>query len=212
MKLLLSFLSLIYLFTSPVFAGSDSSIYTKDIKFKDGLYLNFFDFKTNKPIPTSKIITNYNKNTLDFFKQELTKTEIKYLDSGNTEQTIKTNKLWGYCSDNNIYINYGKEFSKIMVIGSICHFTAIMEVRLGGTGYYQNAPVNVNSSYQYEQFIIDFKPGKLLAFNVENMEALLKPDDALYVEYMALKKKKKRDLMFFYLRKFNEKHPIYFPS
>jgi hypothetical protein len=34
----------------------------------------------------------------------------------------------------------------------------------------------------------------------------------LYNEFIALKKKQKRDSIFLYLRKYNEKHPIYFPE
>ena len=210
MKRLFSLISFICLFQGVVWGISDSVMYTKDLQLKDGLYVSFTDLRSNNPILKSNIITNYNKTALDFFKQELSKTEIKYLDSSKTERTIKTSKLWGYCSENNIYINYGREFSKVMVVGSICHFTAIMEVRLGGTGYYQNAPATINSGYEYEQFVFDFNSGQILAFEVANMEALLKPDDVLYNEYMLLKKKKKRELMFFYLRKYNEKHPIYF--
>ena len=211
MKRLFSLISFICLFQGVIWGVSDSVMYTKDLKLNDGLYVSFNDLRSNNPILKSNIITNYNKSALDFFKQELSKTEIHYMDSTKTERTLKTSKFWGYCSNNNIYINYGREFSKIMVVGSICHFTASMEVQLGGSGYYQNAPVTMNSSYEYEQFVFSIYSGKILAFTVPNMQVLFKSDDQLFLEYMALKKKKKRELMFFYLRKFNEKHPAYFP-
>jgi hypothetical protein len=43
------------------------------------------------------------------------------------------------------------------------------------------------------------------------MEYILQRDPALFAEYSALKKKQKRDQMFIYLRKYNDKHPLLFP-
>ena len=53
--------------------------------------------------------------------------------------------------------------------------------------------------------------GKILEFNVENTELLLMKDNQLYEEYVQLSHKKKKDLMFVYIRKFNEKNPLYIP-
>jgi hypothetical protein len=36
-------------------------------------------------------------------------------------------------------------------------------------------------------------------------------DPELYDEFNALRKKKKNQMKFLYLRKFNEKHPLYIP-
>jgi hypothetical protein len=36
-------------------------------------------------------------------------------------------------------------------------------------------------------------------------------DNKLYEEYIQLPRKKKRDLMFVYIRKFNEDNPLYIP-
>jgi hypothetical protein len=37
-------------------------------------------------------------------------------------------------------------------------------------------------------------------------------DAKLYEEYMQLPRKKKKDLMFVYIRKFNEDNPLYIPA
>jgi hypothetical protein len=36
-------------------------------------------------------------------------------------------------------------------------------------------------------------------------------DEELYEEYMKLPRKKKRDLMFVYIRKYNERNPLFIP-
>src|SRR5687767_11858453 len=55
---------------------SDSIPYSKDFKFTPGIYLSFQDFKNNGPIPVSRIVSNYDKNSLDFFKKELQKAQV----------------------------------------------------------------------------------------------------------------------------------------
>lgn len=64
---------------------------------------------------------------------------------------------------------------------------------------------------EMRQYIIDFESGKMLEFDIENTELLLMKDNKLYEEYVQLPRKKKKDLMFVYLRKFNENNPLYLP-
>ena len=72
--------------------------------------------------------------------------------------------------------------------------------------------VNQNMSRtELKQYLIDFESGKVLEFDVENTELLLMKDNQLYEEYVQLSRKKKKELMFVYIRKFNEKNPLYLP-
>ena len=64
---------------------------------------------------------------------------------------------------------------------------------------------------ELKQYLIDFESGKVLEFDIENTELLLMKDDALYEEYVQLSRKKKKELMFVYIRKFNDKNPLYIP-
>ena len=64
---------------------------------------------------------------------------------------------------------------------------------------------------ELKQYVIDFESGKVLEFDVDNTELLLMKDSQLYDEYVQLSGKKKKDLMFVYIRKFNEKNPLYLP-
>jgi hypothetical protein len=61
------------------------------------------------------------------------------------------------------------------------------------------------------QFIMDFDSGKIYDYNEESMEVLLMRDPELHDEYMGLSKKKKQQLKFFYIRKFNERNPLMLP-
>lgn len=201
---------------SPSFAQQKSIQYDKDFEFKNGIYISFLDFKNNNPIIASKIISDYNKNSREFFDKILSKNTFTYMDSSGKEQTEKTDDIWGYCANGNIYISHGTDYNRVTIIGSICHFVATVPMKVGmGDPFNYNDPFyNPQQQYTYisEQFILDYESGKVLQFNVDNMQALLSRDEALYKEFTALKKKQKRDSIFLYLRKYNEKHPVYFPE
>ena len=61
------------------------------------------------------------------------------------------------------------------------------------------------------QYLLDFKTGKILDYDVASVELLLMRDPELYDEYISLKNKKKKQLKFLYIRRFNERNPLYFP-
>jgi len=64
---------------------------------------------------------------------------------------------------------------------------------------------------ELKQYLIDFESGKILEYDIDNAELLLMKDSELYEEYMQLSHKKKKELMFVYIRKYNEKNPLYIP-
>ncbi|MDP4222983.1 MAG: hypothetical protein Q8868_06685 [Bacteroidota bacterium] len=72
--------------------------------------------------------------------------------------------------------------------------------------YRQNAGRN-----ELKQYLIDFESGKVMEYDVENTELLLMKDSQLYEEFVQLSHKKKKELMFVYIRKFDERNPLYIP-
>lgn len=75
-----------------------------------------------------------------------------------------------------------------------------------------NSPYDRNMTRnELKQYLIDFESGKILEYDVSNAELLLMKDSELYEEYVILSRKKKKELMFVYIRKFNEKNPLYVP-
>lgn len=200
-------------FVSPVEGQVE---YSKFFEFKEGIYLNFQQFRNNNPIPKSKIISENNKNDLSFLEDITSKKNIAYRDSSGKEQKIETSQLWGYSKNNVIHISFEGNFYRIGVIGSLCHFVASITTYVStpdpfysmrGYPYMMNSNMPVK---ELRQFVLDTQTNTILDFNTENMEVLLRKDETLYNEFMALKRKKKRESLFIYLRKYNEKHPLYF--
>jgi len=62
-----------------------------------------------------------------------------------------------------------------------------------------------------KQYLLDFDTGKIMEYDNNSVEVLLMKDPELYDEYMALGKRKKKQLKFYYIRKFNERNPLYLP-
>lgn len=78
--------------------------------------------------------------------------------------------------------------------------------------YYSPYGRNNMSRNEIRQYIIDFENGKILDFDLENTKLLLMKDAQLYEEFVKLSRKQKKELMFVYIRKFNEKNPLYIPA
>ncbi len=71
--------------------------------------------------------------------------------------------------------------------------------------------VTLLSKNEIKQYLIDFENGKILEFDQKNTEILLMKDSELYEEYVRLPRKDRKDLMFVFIRRFNEKNPLYIP-
>lgn len=78
---------------------------------------------------------------------------------------------------------------------------------------YGGYPYRSNSSRtDLEMFMIDFETGKSYEYNLENLEALLMKDPELYEEFVSMRNKNQKKMMFVYLRKFNERNPVLLPA
>jgi hypothetical protein len=212
--------------------------YTPDFRFTDGIYLNFDQVRLNKPIPKAKLLTSVDYNDREFFKKIMEIENIYYYDNMGIRQEIAKNTIWGYARNGILYIQIQENFNRITFVGSICHFVADIttyDSRYNSSpyGYYDPyySPYgysNYYSPYTYyspyspyrqsnvgrnelKQYLIDFESGKVIEFDVDNTELLLMKDNQLYDEYIQLSRKKKKEQMFVYIRKFNEKNPLYIP-
>ncbi len=197
--------------------AQDSVAYAKDFRLYEGLYLSYQDFRYNWPIPKEKINTKINKDQLDFYSKLLEEQEmIDYIERDGAEAKVKTEKVWGYCQNNIIYINQDNNFFRIPVFGAISNFIGTVEVVGYSPGYdpFMNAPMNSTPAKTREirQYLFDFYSGEIVQFSIEKLEEYLKRDEAIYKEFNALNKKKKKEFATKYIRMYNEKHVVYFPK
>jgi hypothetical protein len=212
--------------------------FTPDYKFKDGIYLSFEQVKTNSPISKAKLLTSADYNDREFFNKVFESGKIYFYDDLGVRQEIAKSNIWGFARNGVLYVLIQDEFNRITFVGNICHFVADIttyDTRYNNYspygGYYDPyySPYGYGSYYPYgsyyspyrqqsmarnelKQYIFEFETGKILEFTTENVELLLMKDPTVYDEYVQLPRKKKKELMFVYIRKFNEKNPLYLPA
>ena len=196
--------------------------YTPDYKFQEGVFLNFEQVKGNRPISKSRILTTVDFNDEQFFDALFSKPTISFYDDFGMKQEVKIKSVWGYSKNGSLYIRMNETFNRISYIGNISHFIANITVYQQGyddpyyyNQYYYYRSINTPRNYattEMHQFIMDFDSGKIYDYNDESMEILLMRDPELHDEYMGLSRKKKQQLKFLYIRKFNERNPLMLPS
>ncbi|HKK61021.1 MAG TPA: hypothetical protein VJ951_00590 [Bacteroidales bacterium] len=219
------FLIAMLLFSLPLYSqeGENMVKYTPEFEFQDGIYPNFSSVKRNDPIPKTRLVTEADLFSREFYKDVTKEKSIVFYDDNGVMQELKTANIWGYGRNGVLFINLGGRFHRISFMGSIGHFVATLTTYNSGyydpyyyprnnvNRYYRN-PSSSYSSTEVRQYLIDFETGKLHEFDVNSVEILLMNDPELHDEYMSLRRRKKRQYKFVYIRKFNERNPLYFPE
>lgn len=194
--------------SSNILISQSDSIFER----REGLYLDYIQFRENKPIIKQNIVSNIDTNQLDFFTKIVSQKEIE-INTPNGKEIIKPKDLWGYYQNNILYIYYDNAFYKVPVLGAISYFIGTQEVTYyTGAGFGVGYPYGMGSvpvrTREMRDFLLDYYTGKIYPFSIEVLEDLLKQDEELYKEFSQLSRKQKKKKYSYYIRKFNEKHPI----
>jgi hypothetical protein len=201
--------------------------YSPDYKFNDGLFPNFESVKEDHPIPPARIVTDEDMFDRAFYDKITQLKEIVIYDENGVKKVLQTENIWGYSRNGILYINVGGAFHRISFMGSICHFVAT--VTTYNPNYYDPYYYNpyYSRSYYYnrysmpqssvgttdlKQYLLDFETGDVLEYDTESVGVLLMKDPELADEYQALRNRKKKQMKFVFIRRYNEKHPLYLPA
>ena len=201
--------------------------YSPDFEFRDGLFTNFESVKENDPIPAARIVTDEDMFDRAFYDKVTGHKEITIYDEHGVKKVIQTEDIWGYSRNGILYINVGVSFHRISFMGSISHFVATVTTYhpshydpyyynpYYSNSYYYNRysmPQSNVASSDLRQYLLDFESGDVLEYDVESVEVLLMKDPELADEYHALRNRQQKQMKFVFIRRFNEKYPLYFPS
>lgn len=201
--------------------------FSPDFEFRDGIFTNFESVKQNDPIPAARIVTDEDLFDRAFYDKIMAHKEITIYDEHGVKKVLLTENIWGYSRNGILYINVGSAFHRISYMGSISHFVATVTTYnpnyydpyyynpYYSNSYYYNRysmPQSNVASTDLRQYLLDFESGDILEYDVESVEVLLMRDPELADEYHALRKRKQKQMKFVYIRRFNEKHPLYFPA
>ncbi|HXK82608.1 MAG TPA: hypothetical protein PLO05_10660 [Bacteroidales bacterium] len=203
-------------------AQTDTSMlieYSYGYKFKDGLYINFAQFLENNPTRFNFITIDTDQTSQDIIENLEQSKTINFFNEFGIETSININEIWGCCVNGKPHVMWKNEFRLIPYIGSISHFVANITVYYESMHdpfydpyyYYSSVPSRQHSN-ELVQMIIDMKTGKILEFNTDNISKVLARDSSLFKEFSELSKRKKRKLLFSFIRRYNENHPLYLPK
>lgn len=200
--------------------------FSRDFKFKDGLYLNIDAVRFNNPIPLGRIVTDLENYNRDFFNDMIIMEEIVLYDESGVRASIRTRDIWGYALNGRLYIMLGGKFQRIILEGSISHFIASATTR-EGIPYAKDKEksytttqdlhrLRVPGYYSYvsaegKVSLFDFESNTLTGYNPESLGKLLERDSVLFTEYASLRTRKKKQRMVEFIHRYNQKHPLYFP-
>lgn len=191
-------------------AQNDSSVYQIGMPMPDGVYLTYWDFRHNNAILKENIEFGKNKDQLDYVGKALEQEKLNYKFNGNA-LSVNSKEVWGYVQNGTFYVNYQNKFYRIPVFGSICFLIAMVEVKQSGFydprfGGYSGGMITT----EQREFIMNFYEGKLNELKQDEVELLLSRDKVLFVEYGKLSKRKQKEQLYRFIRKYNENNPVYF--
>jgi hypothetical protein len=210
-----------------LFGQSDSIAFgTLGFQLREGIYLDINDLKQNKTISREQIADKNSQQALDYFSQILNNLDTLVIKTkSNRLEKLAVDSIWGFCQNNQIYIQFNRRFFKVPLFGNASTYLIFVQQTTPrafnpwlSDPYFNNSYSgfgmnNVNTSTVVSiQMLLDFKTGVIEEFSLESLESILKRDETLYKEFSKLKKKNKKKKAIYYLRKYNMLHPIYFPK
>lgn len=194
-------------------AQTDSVMITELNELKEGIFLTHQDFRKNNSISKEQIITKLDKERLDFYNKLALNDRIEYSIGSNTF-TVNVINVWGFKQNKTLFVNYNGAFYRVPVFGAICYFAGVVEV----TGYYTGVydPMfgaggsRTVKTKELNEFIMDYYNGKVIGFNLSDLDNLLSRDAEVYKHFKNLSKRKRRKQATRFIRMYNEKHPVYY--
>ena len=178
---------------------------------KEGVYLNYYDFRNQNPVLKEEIESALDKNQVNFIGKILKENKFTYNKGG--EKIISESKnVWGFYQNNSLHVNFADEFNRVSMFGSISYLIATIEVTSPGmyTPGYGGMMGGSITTKEVRSFFMNFYDGKIIPFSQGEAEELISRDKELYKEFKTLKARQRKDQISRYIRKYNEINPVYF--
>jgi hypothetical protein len=192
------------------FSQTDSVEYVSGTPIEDGIYMSYTDFRYNRSISKSLINSKQDKEQLEFIAKILDNEKFSITQDG-AEVVYNSKEVWGYFQNNTFYVNYKGDFYRVPVFGSISFLVAYVTVV--SPAFYDprfalTSPAT--TSKELKEFLMNFYDGVLKEFTTQTAEELLRRDETLFEEYKKRSKKKQKDEIHRFIRRYNQSHPVYF--
>lgn len=200
--------------------AQNSTLVSKNFKFKDGIYEHFEQLQRNQPsIVWDSLETRLatNPQSLQMF--------IETIKHKRTHDSVSVNKLWGVVIDGIPYVRLPNAsqkksapvFAGMILRGKLCYFQfdeteerqVPMTAYIPQTGQpYITRNITERRDVVREK-LIKFETGELLDFNLFNFKQLIQEDKDLLSTVNALKSKEISEKLFKCLLIYNDRNPVY---
>lgn len=210
----LSNLFILFFCVATIFAQDTTKVVVdRNFDFKKGIFLNFDQVKNNNPIHISNIITPLEKNAFDFYEELLSFDILVFIDNFGIKKQYDTHNVWGYSKKGKLYIYWNQNHVMIPIVGTISHFIAShVEYDMNSYDPYSYYNSTTSKRVVTKQYVLFFPTGQVFEFNSNNLDYIFSLDQDIYNEWSDLSRRKKKKLMFVFLRKFNQKYPLMLPN
>lgn len=192
------------------FSQRDSVMYSPDVRLPDGIYISYYDFRKNSSIKKEQVVSKLDKDQLEFVGKTVFEEKFSYEENGNII-TVQSKNVWGYIQNNTLYVNFRGDFYRVPVFGSISYLVATVVV--ANPGFYDprfGMSTGSGTTKEIHEFLMNFYDGYVNEFTFDAAEQLLARDKTLYEEFKKLSRRKQKEQIYGYIRKFNAQHPVYF--
>jgi hypothetical protein len=194
------------------FAQTDTNTYmakySHDFRFEDGIYMSFDEFRNNAPSILEYEFTE-NKNS-----REKGNYTIRYVDTDSTgkTKTKAARRCFGFSRKGVFYFNNGSSgYYRMFIIGALSHILWYSKYTSLYGNYAESGLMIGSTIHEFKEYLLDFETGEKFKFTYKNFKDFLKSHDEELLKELE-KTKNKRDMIHHFLLKYNEKHPIYFPT
>ncbi len=189
---------------------ADSVMHSPDARLEDGIYLSYIDFRKNKNIRKQQIVSKLDKEQLEFIGKVIFEEKFSFEENGAVI-TVESKNAWGYVQNNTVYVNFKDEFYRVPVFGSVSFLVA--NVTVINPGFYDprfGMSTGGGTTKEIREFLMNFYDGIVTEFTLKTAESLLARDKVLFEEYKKLSRRKQKEQIYGYIRKYNALHPVYF--
>lgn len=196
-------------FAAPFFVSAQTDTMALREPFREGIFLSYDDFRHQRRIDKDEVVTSVPKAYLYFYSRVLFEKELVIEENG-VRRKILSSEVWGFFQNNTLYLNYRGEFYRVPVFGAFSYFVATVVVST--PGFYDprfGATVSGGTTREIREFMMDASEGRVKELNGENVESVLSRDPQLWAEFTKLSRRKQKDQLYRYIRRYNETHPVY---
>ena len=193
-----------------VHAQKDSVLIDRALN-SDGIYLSYDDFRRNNIIGKERLLSDINKDQQEFVTKLLDGEKFSFINSDSLRVDMETLAPFAYRQNNTYYLNYNGDFYRVPVFGTISYFVATVVVV--NPGFYDprfGYGSTSTRTRELREFVMDYYTGEVLEFRMEQVKSMLSRDKTIYAEFKKLSRRRQKEQVYRFIRKYNERHPVYF--